>query len=369
MSSEEDRMKSNSNASSNNEDIDMDALMAGIKRVSSNDKTSAKSKPSSSASPASNRPRTGNTGVASQKRKKAMARRKKVERLMILTIVLVILAIGVGVFYAISKLVNDREKTNDAETTVISQVDESMAGTESESSSATTNSVAETTPTPTPTPAPTPFPVSGPNLSGYCVVIDPGHQEVANTDQEAMSTEMGGSKDRSAEGYSGVVTGINESEINLEVALLLKAYLQSLDCEVYLTRETNDVDISNQERAAFAVEKNPDVYIRLYCNAANDSLTSGCEVIVPASGKYASELSVWGDNLGKTIDNFTKGGFNGCKSSSNYSGLNWADSIPAFMVRMGYLTNSDEEANLLDEAYRLKICQGIAQFISTMPKD
>ncbi|MBQ0011542.1 MAG: N-acetylmuramoyl-L-alanine amidase, partial [Clostridiales bacterium] len=198
--------------------------------------------------------------------------------------------------------------------------------------------------------------------------IDPGHQEVANLEQEAMSSAMGGSKDRSAEGYTGVVSGINESEINLEVGCLLKAYLESLGCEVYLTRETNDVDISNQERAEFAVSKDPDLFIRLYCNAANDSKTSGCEVIVPASGKFASDVSTWGDNLGKTLVKFTNGVFNGCKSSSQYSGLNWADSVPSFMIRMGYLTNSDEEANLLDEAYRLKICQGVAQFITTMPK-
>ena len=179
---------------------------------------------------------------------------------------------------------------------------------------------------------------------------------------------MGGSKDRSSQGYTGVVSGTDESEINLSTALLLKEYLESLGCEVYLTRETNDVDISNKERAEFAVSKNPDLFIRLYCNAANDSKTNGIEVIVPNSGEYASQAVTWGENLGKQIANSTGSAFNGCKASEKYSGLNWANSVPSFMIRMGYLTNSDDEASLMDEEYQFKECQGIAQFIAAMPQ-
>ena len=57
---------------------------------------------------------------------------------------------------------------------------------------------------------------------------------------------------------------MHASETRTEVANCVRRYglrpieyLESLGCEVYLTRETNDVDISNKERAEFAVSKNP----------------------------------------------------------------------------------------------------------------
>ena len=91
-------------------------------------------------------------------------------------------------------------------------------------------------------------------------------------------------------------------------------------------------------------------------------------MIVPSSGKYASEVKNWGDSLGKKLEEITSSTFNGCKASGNYSGLNWADSIPSFMIRMGYLSNSDDEALLLSEEYQFMICKGVAEFIATMPK-
>ncbi|MBR3058520.1 MAG: N-acetylmuramoyl-L-alanine amidase [Clostridiales bacterium] len=326
--------------------------------------------------------------------KEEIRRRKRRALIIILTVLLlIILAIGTGIYFLVKYIIgkssgNTKETTTAAitetstETTLATTSVETTAEvtftptptpspTPAPTATSTPTPTPEATPTPitTPTPEPTPFPAGGPDLKGYCVVIDAGHQEKANLSQEALSDGMSGSKAKSSEGFVGTVSGINESEINLSVELLLKAYLENLGCEVYVTRETNDVDISNKERAELAVSHNPDMYIRLFCNAANDSAENGCEVIVPASGKYASELSGWGGNLGTTIANFTKCVFHGCKSSGNYSGLNWADSVPSFMVRMGYLTNSDEEAKLLDEAYQFQICQGIAQFVSTMPKN
>ncbi len=297
---------------------------------------------------------------------KLEAKRRMVSIILATTIILIIAAIGMGVFYAISHLSKKSKDTtatssSSAAVTSASQTTTLPSETESTTSEATT-------PAPTPTPEATPFPSGGPALAGYTVVIDPGHQAEANKEPEVMSSSMGGSKDRSAQGFIGTVTGRDESEINLETALLLKDYLESLGCEVYLTRDTNDVDISNKERAEFAVEHDPDLFIRLYCNAANDSKTSGCEVIVPSSGKYAQQLPAWGEKLGKSIEEKTGSAFTGCKSSGNYTGLNWASSVPSFMVRMGYLTNSDDETNLQDAEYQFKMCQAIADFVSTMEK-
>lgn len=302
--------------------------------------------------------------VSSARRKQIEARRRRAVIIIIVTLILILLAIGLGIYYLISHLNSKSSNSETTTATTLATSSDTMAV--SEESETTTSETTE--PEITPTPEVTPFPAGGPALTGYCVVIDPGHQAVANTDPESMSSSMGGSKDRSSQGYAGVVTGTDESEINLSNALLLKEYLESLGCEVYLTRETNDVDISNKERAEFAVSKDPDLFIRLYCNAANDSKTNGIEVIVANSGEYASQVVTWGENLGKQLSTATGSAFNGCKASEKYSGLNWANSVPSFMIRMGYLTNSDDEANLLNEDYQFKLCQGIAQFIVSMPQ-
>ncbi|MBQ4186043.1 MAG: N-acetylmuramoyl-L-alanine amidase [Clostridiales bacterium] len=381
-----DLMNRGNQAPEKTEAVDLSSLMNEIRRVPSSGTPKSLSQapekeaprhiparePNTVQRPAAARPlqnsavHTSNAPRRRIRDPKLEAKRRMVSIILATTIILIIAAIGMGVFYAISHLPKKSKDTtatssSSAAVTSASQTTTLPSETESTTSEATT-------PAPTPTPEATPFPSGGPALAGYTVVIDPGHQAEANKEPEVMSSSMGGSKDRSAQGFIGTVTGRDESEINLETALLLKDYLESLGCEVYLTRDTNDVDISNKERAEFAVEHDPDLFIRLYCNAANDSKTSGCEVIVPSSGKYAQQLPAWGEKLGKSIEEKTGSAFTGCKSSGNYTGLNWASSVPSFMVRMGYLTNSDDETNLQDAEYQFKMCQAIADFVSTMEK-
>ena len=386
----------------NQEELNLDALLSGIKRVNS-DSSSTPVKPASTGSskqasaprpapsketasnkspnkeapvngqpvriPATAKKKPANhSASADARRKEIEAKRKRASIILGVATALIALAIGTGIFFAIKQLNKPGETSLSDGSGSITSTSEAVRGTGTSEDTTSSSSEESTEPSATPTPAPTPFPAGGPDLSGYCVVIDAGHQEVANLEQESMSSSMGGSKAKSSEGFSGVVSGINESEINLSVELLLKSYLESLGCEVYVTRETNDVDISNKERAEMAVSYDPDLYIRLYCNAANDSMANGIEVIVPSGGKYSSEVTGWGQKLGETVASATGSTFNSCTASGNYSGLNWANSVPAFMLRMGYLSNSDDESKLLDEEYQFLICQGIGEFIATMPK-
>ncbi len=213
-----------------------------------------------------------------------------------------------------------------------------------------------------------PATIDGPDLTGYTVVLDPGGQMTPNLEQEPLMPVMSGSKDKTSEGGVGVITGRPESEINLEIAILARDYLESLGCTVYLTRTVNDIDMSNIERAQFALSQNPDAYIRLYCNSDSDPDQQGIQVSVADSGKYKDRLVGWGELLGTAISEATGESYNGCDSSSFYSGLNWATDIPGFMLKMGYLTNKEEDLFLNYEAYQLKICAGLANFIRQMPQ-
>lgn len=212
-----------------------------------------------------------------------------------------------------------------------------------------------------------PIAVTGPDLTGYVVVLDPGHQQYPNREQEPLSPILSGSKDKVSAGTSGVYTGRPEYEVNLEIGLLLREYLETLGCAVYMTRIENNVDISNIERAEFALSYTPDAYIRLHCDGSSDPDRKGIGVFVADTGKYKTQLVGWADLLGQLLSDSTGANYRGCDASSRYSGLNWAVDIPAFLLEMGYMTNPTEDERLSQESYQLKICEGIAEFVSQMP--
>ena len=208
---------------------------------------------------------------------------------------------------------------------------------------------------------------NAPDLSGYVVVLDPGHQLHADSAQEPLGPGMSGTKDKCSSGTSGVSTGRPEYEVNLEIALKLQDYLESLGCKVYMTRTTNNVDISNIDRANFALSYSPDVYIRLHCDGSTDSSSRGIGVFVADSGKYAGSLCSWGDLLGSCLSDATGAKYRGCNAGSTYSGLNWAADIPSFLLEMGFMSNIKDDELLSDPDYQQNICAGIADFISQMP--
>lgn len=209
---------------------------------------------------------------------------------------------------------------------------------------------------------------SSPDLKGYVVVLDIGHQKYANSEQEPLGPDMSGTKDKCSSGTAGVVTGRPEYEVNLEIGLKMRDYLKSLGCTVFMTRTTNNVDLSNIDRANFAKSHNPDVYIRLHCDGSNDSSARGVGVFVTSIGNYKNKLPGWGDLLGECFSDATGAKYRGCNAGTTYSGLNWAASIPSFLLEMGYMSNSQDDKLLSDPSYQQKICRGVAEFVSKMPQ-
>ena len=171
----------------------------------------------------------------------------------------------------------------------------SPAAQNNESAALSTTMMTSTVPAAGPSPSPAPNDPT--RLSGYVVVLDPGHQAKGNREQEPVSPGSLETKDKVTSGTAGIVTGRPESVVNLEISLMLKDFLESQGCTVYMTRETQDVNLSNIERAQFAQSKNPDVYLRLHGNGSTDQNQHGIGIYVADTGIYADQLPVWGQWL------------------------------------------------------------------------
>lgn len=223
------------------------------------------------------------------------------------------------------------------------------------------------TSTPTPTPAPTMIPIreDAPDLTGLVIVIDPGHQAETDNETESAASWLSLQKKRCTDGCVGVTTGVTEYELTLDIALIMKDYLEQCGATVILTRSENDVNISNQERAAIAVENNADVFIRLHADGANDASVSGVNIYVPDSGNYTGSSVASGDTLGQLLSDELGVTYNGTRQTYLYTGLNYANTIPSYQVCLGYLSNSDDETFLLDPQNQLDICAVFAMFCAS----
>ena len=88
--------------------------------------------------------------------------------------------------------------------------------------------------------------------NGKVVVLDPGHQLKGDSSKEPLGPGSSEKKAKVTGGTEGCVTKLPEYQLNLDVALKLGKELQKRGYQVIYTRKTNDVNISNAERAQIA---------------------------------------------------------------------------------------------------------------------
>ncbi len=221
-------------------------------------------------------------------------------------------------------------------------------------------STIEPTQTPTLTIEPTQTP--RPRLFGMAIGIDPGHQGHANSDQEPVSPSSPITKKKVSSGTQGRWTGVAEYQVNLNVGLLLRDLLEKEGATVIMTRTSNDVDISNAERAILFNESKTDYAIRLHCNGSDDAQKHGAFMLIPSDNPYADKCRTAAEILIQEYCEATGIKNLGISVRSDQTGFNWCNRM-IINIEMGHMTNKDEDYYLTSEENQAVMAQGIANGI------
>lgn len=199
-------------------------------------------------------------------------------------------------------------------------------------------------------------------LTGVKIGIDPGHQAKGNNEKETVAPGSKKTKPKVSSGTAGVKTRIPEYKTVLEISLKLRDALVAQGAEVYMTRETHDVNISNQERAKMMNALGVDLVLRIHCDGADNRSKHGIAVYCSKSNSIAAESYRACEAILPAVCAATGAKDNGIISNDNYTGQNWS-TVPCLMVECGFASNPDEDVLLNTEDYQLKLAEGLTQGI------
>ncbi|MGV8083399.1 MAG: N-acetylmuramoyl-L-alanine amidase [Coriobacteriia bacterium] len=198
------------------------------------------------------------------------------------------------------------------------------------------------------------------------VCIDPGHQLHANLAPEPIGPGSAVTKPKVAGGTTGVVTRIPEYRFTLTLSLKLKARLEARGVRVVMIRTTDDVNISNAERAQIANAAGADLFVRIHADGSSDSSMHGISTLYPAGNAWVAPIqpsSLRAAQLAQASAVAATGAANrGLSARSDMAGFNWS-TVPTFLVECGFMTNPSEDRLLASDAYQGLLAEGIANGI------
>ena len=162
-------------------------------------------------------------------------------------------------------------------------------------------------------------------------------------------------------GASGTATGVKESELNLQVALLVRGALEDAGARVVMTRtgpgalgSTKREDMAR--RGQLLLTEGADAAVSIHMNKFSDCKVRGPMAYYQAGAAEGEKLAV------AVIDSLTEALC--LKPRHANPGNNFVTRIPvcpAVLVECGFLSHPEEERLLQDEAYQRTLAEAVAQ--------
>lgn len=204
------------------------------------------------------------------------------------------------------------------------------------------------------------------------VVLDPGHDLRANPATEPIGPGSSTRKIKDGGGTHGVVSGLREADLNLAVALRVRALLERAGVRVVMTRtRTAGRSIGNIARARIANEAGAGLFLRIHADGSTDPSARGTHTLYPAYRRgWTDDVYTDSKRAARIVQRSVRAslGFpdRGLQERSDYTGFNWAD-VPVILVEMGFMTNPTEDRLLATAAYRQRaavgLCRGTLRFL------
>jgi N-acetylmuramoyl-L-alanine amidase len=208
------------------------------------------------------------------------------------------------------------------------------------------------------------------------VVVDPGHDRLANLRTERIGPGSSTRKIFDGGGTHGVVTGIREPDLTLAVSLRLRKLLRRAGVRVVMTRTlTAGESMGNVARVGIANRAHARLFLRVHADGAASSDTRGTHTLTPALRRgWTDDVYDASHRAARLVQTelVRALGFpdRGIQERSDYTGFNWAD-VPVILVELGFMTNPTEDRALSQRAVRERaavgLCRGTLRFLGLAP--
>ena len=202
----------------------------------------------------------------------------------------------------------------------------------------------------------------GPGASSKLIVVDAGHNY--GGDDGAYATHNG--------------IQYSERDLNMQIAVKLKAKLEAYGYQVVMTREESDIEKvsvseSLSKRVSIANNLNADLFVSLHHNSAGTSSAYGVETYYSDraqdskfGGAYNSQKISASKNLAAKVNNAIvskTGQYNrGAKESNLYVCRN--TSMPSILIELGFISNPDEAVKCASSSNQDLAATAIAEAIA-----